>query len=247
MALYIEELLYKDTRIKVLTDKKSFVKTAFDEVVRQRSAIEDYISSDPLFLSALKPYKIRADAPKIVRLMSEGGKIAGVGPMAAVAGTISELTARKMIKEGAKVAIVENGGDIFAVSDREVTIGLFSGNNDIVEKLAFRLDESTTPLSVCSSSSLLGHSLSFGRCDLATVFSRKSHVADAAATAAANKVKNINDIEPVLNWLVSLRHVQGAIIIKDSKVGMIGDIPRLLLSKDKKLKDKVTKDTIYEF
>ena len=245
--MYAEEILYKNSRIKILTDRKPLIKKAFDELVKQRALIEDYIKKDPFFLSTLKPYKIKKQAPKIVKLMAEGAKIANVGPMAAVAGTIAEFIARKMIGLGAEVAVVENGGDIFAITDKEITIGLFSGQNKIAEKLAFRLDKNNTPLSICSSSSLLGHSISFGKCDLATVFSKKSYLADAVATAVGNKVKEIKDIEPTLNWAIKLKDVEGAIIIKGHKVGMIGNIPKLLLSKDKKLKNKITKDDFYEF
>ncbi len=245
--MYLEEILYKNSRIKILTDKKPLIKEAFDELVRQRTLVEDYTKKDIFFLSALKFYKIKKQAPKIVKLMAEGGKVANVGPMAAVAGTIAEFVARRMIGRGGKTAIVENGGDIFAITNREIIIGLFSGQNKLAEKLAFKLNKENTPLAICSSSSLLGHSISFGKCDLATVFSKKSYIADSVATAVGNRVKEIGDIEKTLNWAIKLRDVQGVIIIKDSKVGMIGKVPRLLLSKDEKLRRKVTKDVIYNF
>ncbi|MFH2028588.1 MAG: UPF0280 family protein [Nanoarchaeota archaeon] len=247
MALYDEEILYKNSRIKILTDKKSLIKSAFDELVKQRTLIENYIKEDLFFLSTLKPYKVKKQAPKIVKSMADGAIIAGVGPMAAVAGTIAEFICRKMVEKGAKVAIVENGGDIFAITDREIIIGLFSGQDKIAEKLAFKLNRSNTPISICSSSSKLGHSLSFGKCDLATVFSKKSHIADAVATAVGNQIKEITDIEPTLNWAIGLKGVVGVIVIKDGKVGMNGNIPKLILSKDEKLRQKVTKDEIYKF
>lgn len=243
--MYLEEILYKNSRIKILTDKRPLIKQAFNELVKQRTLIENYIKKDIFFLSTLKPCKIKKSAPKIVKLMAEGAKIANVGPMASVAGTIAEFIAKKLLQKGAKTAVVENGGDIFAVTNKEIIIGLFSGKNKIAEKLAFKLNKNNTPLAICSSSSLLGHSISFGKCDLATIFSKKSYIADAVATAVANKVKEIKDIEPTLNWAIKLKDVQGIIIIKDHKIGMIGNIPKLLLSKDEKLRNKVTKDTIY--
>lgn len=246
-TMYLEKLLYKNSRIKILTDKKELITTAYDELIKQRTLIEDYIKKDIYFLPALKPYKIRKDAPRIVKLMVEAGEIANVGPMAAVAGAIAEFITKKMLSKGAKVAVVENGGDIFAITNKEIVIGLFSGQNKIAEKLAFKLNKENTPLSICSSSSLLGHSLSFGKCDLATIFSKKGNVADAVATAVGNKIKKIEDIEPTLNWAIKLKDVEGVIIIKDHKIGMIGNIPRLLLSKDEKLREKVTKEDIYKF
>ncbi|MBW2989246.1 UPF0280 family protein [Candidatus Woesearchaeota archaeon] len=243
--LYLEELIYKHSRIKILVDRKPLIKAAYDELIAQTSLIESYIKKDPLFLPSLKPYSIKKPAPEIVKLMAEGADIAGVGPMAAVAGTIAEFIAKKLIQKGAKTAVVENGGDIFAIADKKITIGLFSGNNKIAEKLAFTIDKNNTPLSICSSSSLLGHSISFGNCDLSTVFSRYSYIADAAATALGNRVKKEKDIQPALDWVISLKGVKGALLIKGKKIGMIGDIPRLYLSDDKSLKDKVTKEDFY--
>jgi len=245
--MYQEEILYKNSRIKILTDRKPLIKQAFNELIKQRTLIENYIKKDIFFLSTLKPHKIRKDAPEIVKLMAQGAKTANVGPMASVAGTIAEFIAKKLIQKGAKTAVVENGGDIFAITNKEIIIGLFSGQNKIAEKLAFKLNKNNTPIAICSSSSLLGHSISFGKCDLATVFSKKSHIADAVATAVGNKVKSIKDIQKTLNWAIKLKDVQGIIIIKDHKIGMIGNIPKLLLSKDEKLRSKVTKDVIYEF
>lgn len=245
--MYLEELIYKNSRIKILTDKKPLIKVAFDELLKQRKLIENYIKKDPFFLSTLKPHKVKKSAPEIVKLMAQGAKTANVGPMASVAGTIAEFIAKKLIQKGTKIAVVENGGDIFAITNKEIIIGLFSGQNKIAEKLAFKLNKNNTPLAICSSSSLLGHSISFGKCDLATVFSKKSYIADAVATAVGNKVKEIKDIQKTLNWAIKLKDVQGVIIIKDHKIGMIGNIPKLLLSKDEKLRSKVTKDPIYKF
>jgi len=149
METYIEEILYKDSRIKILTDKKPLIKQAFDELVKQRTIIENYIKEHPFFLATLKPYKIQPNAPEIIKLMSKGVEIANVGPMAAVAGTIAEFLARFLRKKGANIAVVENGGDIFAITSKEIIIGLFSGQNKVAEKLAFKLNTKNTPLAIC--------------------------------------------------------------------------------------------------
>ena len=91
--MYLEEILYKNSRIKILTDKKGLISKAYDELVKQRTLIEDYIKKDIYFLPALKPYNVKKDAPKIVKLMAEGAKIANVGPMAAVVTTSTSLAA----------------------------------------------------------------------------------------------------------------------------------------------------------
>ncbi|KYK32168.1 MAG: hypothetical protein HXS48_03725 [Theionarchaea archaeon] len=97
--------------------------------------IEEYIKKDTLFETTLSPRRIDKDAPDIVKDMAEGAQIANVGPMAAVAGTIAEFVCRRLIRENAQVAVVENGGDIFAYTERPVTVGIFSGSNNLTNEL----------------------------------------------------------------------------------------------------------------
>ena len=244
MNMELKEIRYKDSRLKILTDKEEYMDVAVEELQKQRGLIEEYILKHKEFLSSLKPVKVK-DAPEIVRLMAQGAKIANVGPMAAVAGTLAEFCVRKMMKHGAKTALVENGGDVFAYTSIPLHIGIYAGYTKLADKLALRLDPENTPLSICSSSKL-GHSLSFGNCDLASVFSKKSYVADAVATAVANRVKEENDIEPTLKWALKLKDVIGVLIVKDDKVGIMGDTQKLVSNKDAALKEKVTKEPIYK-
>lgn len=245
MDLYKEEIVHRESRIKVVVDDESLVEKAYNELLTQRAVIEEYIDRDPLFTTSLKPYKILDDAPPIVRAMAKGAEIANVGPMATVAGIIAETICRRLIREEAKVAIVENGGDIVAATERPITVGIFSGSQKLANTLAFELNRENTPLAICSSSSFLGHSLSFGACDLATVFSQKAAVADAVATAVGNMVSDERDLVPALEWAVSRESVDGALILKDEKLGMIGEIPPLIRTDDTKIKEKITKDGIY--
>ncbi len=245
--MHIEEILYKDSRIKILTDKKVLVKVGYDELVKRRTEIEDFIKENDFFEDSLEPLEVASDSARIVKMMADGGKIANVGPMATVAGTIAEFICKKIVSEGAEVAVVENGGDIFAITSMPISVGLFVGKNIMSGKLAFKLDKDNTPIAICSSSSEMGHSKSFGECDLATVFSKKGNVADAAATALANKVKEESDINPALKWVSDLKDVDGALVIKNDKIGMIGKIPPLVKSEDEKIKEKVTKDKWWRF
>jgi hypothetical protein len=238
------EFRHKDTHVKVLADNDRYINLVLEEVVRQRRELEQYILKSPSFLSALKPIAVREDAPEIVKIMAEGGEIAAVGPMAAVAGAIAELAVKKAVGAGAKTVLVENGGDIFMKTAQPLTIGVFSGYNELADRLAFRAKAGTT-LGICSSSSKLGHSLSVGDCDLVTVFSRKAAIADAIATALCNMVKEKGDIQKALEWGVSREGVAGVLIVKGKNIGMIGDIPELLRNEDSLLVEKITKEHFY--
>jgi hypothetical protein len=85
---------------------------------------------------------------------------------------------------------------------------------------------------VCSSSGRFGHSLSFGRCDLATVVAGSGALADAAATLAANCVRTGDDVEPTLERVMAIPGIEGVLIVQDDRVGVAGDLPRLVQCAD---------------
>lgn len=149
--------------------------------------------------------------------------------MAAVAGAMAEFAGQAALDEGAASVIVENGGDIFMTTTEEVTVGLYSGEQGIRDRLAFRVDPEETPLAVCSSSRM-GHSISLGRCDLATVVARDAALADAAATHAANLVHSGDDIGAALENIMELEGIVGILIAQGDQVGMAGHLPRLVKS-----------------
>jgi len=212
------------------------------EIRTQRGLLEDYAEQQPEFLTALEPLKLLPGAPEAAVLMQAAARLAGVGPMAAVAGILAELAVRAALKAGANEAIVDNGGDLFAASNREVVVGLFAGSRSPLSGLAFRLLPGQLPLAVCSSSSKMGHSLSFGDCDLATVVSSDAALADAAATLACNLVHCPGEIDAVLERVAAIPGVTGVLIVKKDRVGLAGDLPELIRHRDAGLHAKVTRD-----
>jgi ApbE superfamily uncharacterized protein (UPF0280 family) len=212
------------------------------EIRRQRMALETYIHRHPDFSTALEPLELLPEAPEVARRMQAVSAAIGVGPMAAVAGTIAQLAVEAAVAAGAGEAIVENGGDIFLISPEAVTVALYTGNNPLSGKLAFRVTPARMPLAICSSSSLMGHSLSFGDCDLATVVAPDAALADAAATLACNLVSSAEDVPQVLERISTEFGISGVLIIKAEKVGMAGELPELIRHRDPNFLEKITVD-----
>jgi uncharacterized protein len=198
------------------------------EIVLQRAILEDYIRRDFKFQHSLQPLEVPTDAPEVAKRMARAAELAGVGPMAAVAGAMAQLAVEAGLEAGAEEAIVDNGGDIYLKTTEPVVIGLFPGGSGRIGQLAFLLQASDTPLSICSSSGKMGHSLSLGLCDLATVVAKDAALADAAATRAANLVRTVEDVEKALNTMVAIEGVSGLLIVKDGHVGLAGTIPPLV-------------------
>lgn len=164
------------------------------EAVRGR--LKNYILLHPEFAESLTPVEVCKGAPEIAARMALAAKAAGVGPMAAVAGAMSQSVVERFAGESPNI-LVENGGDIFMHSTRDRVIGLLARPIEGV-RLGLSLPASGFPLAVCASSGRVGHSLSLGRADLVTVLGRAGAMADAAATALANMVRSKDDLEPML-------------------------------------------------
>jgi ApbE superfamily uncharacterized protein (UPF0280 family) len=158
--------VHREAALRICCDQFDAV-TA--EVVRQRQILGDYLRRQPEFQSSLEPIELLADAPPIARRMAQAARRAGVGPMAAVAGAVAQFAAEAGLAAGAHEAIVDNGGDIYLRAVEPVVVRLGTGTARLADRLAFLVAPGDTPLSICSSSGKMGHSLSLGRCDLATI------------------------------------------------------------------------------
>jgi ApbE superfamily uncharacterized protein (UPF0280 family) len=230
---------HKDACFRICTEPLDAVAA---EIIAQRRALESYVADYPEFRSALAPVPMRAHAPEIARRMHRAADRAGVGPMAAVAGAFSQMAAEAALASGAEEAIVENGGDIYASSPEELVVALHASEVSVLaDALALRISPREMPVAVCSSSSFMGHSLSFGACDLATVVADDASVADAMATAACNRVRGPGDIDAALEWTVSIAAVRGALIVVGEAVGMVGRLPELVRNRDLATADKTTR------
>ncbi|NLO82422.1 MAG: UPF0280 family protein, partial [Clostridiales bacterium] len=162
-------------------------KEALQLVKRYRNDIEEYIKRDKRFLTSLTPIPCLPDAPAIVRRMCMAAHMAGVGPMAAVAGAISEFVGRELLKFSAEI-IVENGGDIFIKSQRDRLVGIYAGDSPLSQKIGLKISAEDTPLGICTSAGKIGHSLSLGKADAVVIVSKDTPLADAVATAVGNIV-----------------------------------------------------------
>ncbi len=198
------------------------------EIVRQRHLLEDYLKRQPEYQPSLVPIEPHSDAPEIARHMAWAASLVGVGPMAAVAGAMAQWAAKAALAAGAEEAIVDNGGDIYLKVLEPAIIALGTGTVKLASRLAFHVEPEETPVSICSSSGKMGHSMSLGQCDLATIVAKDAALADAAATQAANLVQTPEDINAALARITAIQGIAGALIVKDDRIGLAGRLPRLV-------------------
>ena len=165
--------------------------------------------------------------------MAEYAEKANVGPMAAVAGVLADLAVEEMLLAGSEVAVVENGGEVSAVSNRPIEAALLAGDHPLSRRFGFRLEE--FPIGVATSSSIFSHALSFGEAEAVTIFAINAGLADAVATAIGNLIKGeecCEVIEKGIQKAISIEGVKGALIIYKDFVGFGGHVPQLIKMKD---------------
>jgi len=216
-------------------------------IFKQRFELKSYIRKNPDFLTSFEPVLVgnlsdktpskesinsySNNIPLIVSLMARAGRRAEVGPMAAVAGTISQLSMGYMIENGSKFTIVDNGGDVAIKTDRDVVVGLYAGESSLSGELGFKIKSKKTPMGICTSSGTVGHSISFGRSDSVTVFADEASIADALATSIANEAVGKKDQDAVQKALEKAddfkKSMRGVMVVVGESAGTLGKIPKL--------------------
>ncbi|WP_342304619.1 UPF0280 family protein [Methanolobus sp. ZRKC5] len=217
----------KETIVTIQADTSSHIEVAREAIRVHRRELESYISSDQFFQSTLEAYDLDDDFPEVVRRMVEAGNAMGIGPMSAVAGTISALAVEAMVNAGASFAMVDNGGDIAITNDRPVLMGIYAGNSPLKD-LGFVIEPRDSITGVCTSSGSVGPSISFGMADAAVVFSDNVSLADSAATALGNNTEVGKEaVELSFDAVKNVTGIKGAIVIQGEYMGFWGDVPEI--------------------
>lgn len=229
-----EKISLEETNINLTTDLEDH--KLYYYLLKVRQDLKDHILRHEDFLLSLDPVLVE-DAPLIVKMMARAGRKAEVGPMAAVAGSIAQLSMLYLVGEGAKTAIVDNGGDVSLKTSEDVVMGLYAGSSSLSGRLGFKIKHEKTPMGVCTSSGTVGHSISFGRADSVTVFAEEASTADALATSIANEVQGKIDSDAVGNGLARAEdfreHWKGVLVIVEESAGMVGKIPQIMKTEKK--------------
>ncbi|OGC35501.1 thiamine biosynthesis protein ApbE [candidate division WOR-1 bacterium RIFOXYB2_FULL_48_7] len=216
------EVIEKETDLLILANNNLY-EPALAAALKYRSALENYIATNEKFLKSFAPVSVPAKAPLIAKEMAAAAAKAKVGPMAAVAGAIAEFVGRDLLPLSDEV-IVENGGDIFLKINQPRKIGVYAGQSPFSEKIALEVDPRLKGFSVCTSSGTVGHSFSFGKADAVVVVAENAALADAAATAIGNAVKEVADIQTGLSVAKKIKGLDGVLIIKDDQLGALGKV-----------------------
>lgn len=216
-----EHFEYRTTITTILADERSHIVAAKEAMIAARQEVEAYIATDPFFGMTLEPYLPQAESLTVGRMV-KAGSAAGVGPMAAVAGSIAWAGVEAMQEGGALFGVIDNGGDIAIISDRDIRIGLYAGGAPAGASRAFVLPKQSGIYGVCTSSATVGPSISFGTADAVTVFARDVSLADAWATSLCNR--SGAGSEELFTPLED-SGIDGACVITGDNIALWGEVP----------------------
>jgi ApbE superfamily uncharacterized protein (UPF0280 family) len=158
--------------------------------------LEDLAKFLPVIKKKSLDLEVEEAFPDVVRRMIEATKKMGepdLTPLAAVAGTTSDIVADFMASKGGTKIIVDNGGDI-AIRLREGEMARVGVKTEIDAKQPTYLIsiDSNMKIGGVATSGLGGRSFTKGIASAATVLSETASLSDAAATVIGN-FTNIED------------------------------------------------------
>lgn len=196
---------------------------ASEALMECRIRLDAYVAARPGFAEVMTPLPDDPMAPLIVREMIAAARLTGVGPMAAVAGAVADAVGRALA-EHSSVAIVENGGDCFLALDRPLVVPIHGAGSMLSDKVGVVINPDRCPCGLCTSSGTQGHSFSLGKADAVAVLGETAVLADAVATAAANKINDPSDCGDAVAWAADLPGILGAVAIAGETLAAAGDI-----------------------
>lgn len=200
-----------------------FSREAIELTRRCRRDLEEYFSRVPFFAASLEPVDAEKDAPLIIKEMAGAARLAGVGPMAAVAGAVAQFVGEGLSRFSPEV-IVENGGDIYIKTCHKRIVAIYAGDSPLTGRLGLEINPEDTPIGICTSSATVGPSLSFGKADAAVVVAPSAVLADAAATAVGNSVTSAFKIGQGLKVAQNIPGLTGGVVIVGERMGVWGNL-----------------------
>lgn len=225
--MYTEDINLNQTHIHLKCDRKHDIKP---HILHNQEIIQQTINQHPEFMN-YTPIKLESKH-EIINMMIKASSICDVGPMATVAGSISEDALKYLHKLNMKNIIVENGGDIALKTTKKSIISIYAGdNNPFSYNVGFKIKAKPHGYGICTSANI-GSSTSLGLTDATVVFTKKCSTADALATKIANNGCGNDKEEIIQNALecadnYTNKH-DGVVIIKDDLIAKTGHIPQII-------------------
>lgn len=227
MSEFVHAKVEIDETAATIAAERQFIAPGVEAIRSARRDIERQIRRDRFFLTTLEPYEPQADCSSTVRQMCDATRVAGIGPMAAVAGTIAQAALEAMVEAGCTHGWVDNGGDIAVRAEFPTTVEVFTDPGSMTAR-AMELEPTNGIIGICSSSGKLGHSISFGNADIALVVAKSAPLADALATAIGNMATDKHSLSTCFEPFTAVDGLTGSLVMMDGAAAVWGALPRIV-------------------
>jgi ApbE superfamily uncharacterized protein (UPF0280 family) len=207
----------------LISAERDLTSEAEDLLAQAAWEIDSFVTTHPKFAVTWSPYDVPADAPPLVAQMAHAAHIAHVGPMAAARGVIAEYVAKGLEHLSPNV-YVGYGGDLYLMGDRQRTVPLLAGRSSITGRVGLRIGPGLMPLAICTSLGPERHAHAAGHALATTVLARDGALADAVATALANRVSTEEDVQRALDATRAIHGVLGLAVVHDGRISAWGNI-----------------------
>ena len=194
--------------------------------MRSRADLERFIVTDPFFQRTLEPYECPPAAPAIVRRMVQATACVGVGPMAAVAGTIAMAGVDAMAAPGRRT-----GWSTTAATSHCSTTRPSSSASMPASRRSKPGAGSAPARPHPGRLHVVGHRGAIHQpreSDAALIISEDVSLADAAATALGNRIIDKSSLETAFDFLKDIPEITGAIAIIGDRMATYGRLPRIV-------------------
>ncbi len=169
---------------------------------------------DPRFRSSKRPLEVPEDAPEIVREIVAAARRAGVGPMFAFQGAVTDHVGRFLSREANEVT-VNCGGDYFIRSRKRQKLTVL------------RKPGTSVAIVVPSSRDGLGVAMSGGHghlLDGLAVLAESCMLANAVAAGVQAILPKDNGFAGALTYMRKVGGVLGGVMLVGEQIGMAGSV-----------------------
>jgi ApbE superfamily uncharacterized protein (UPF0280 family) len=183
--------------------------------------IQSFSVRHPLFSSSKRPLAVPEDAPPIIREMAELSGLAGVGPMFAFRGALTEFVGRK-VGERLREVMVSCGGDHYVLTRRRARLAVQNPTGERGSSLAIVVKPELGPQGIYTT---VGNPyFARGMSDGLVVVATSCIVADAAAAGASAILGKPGGLGVALRYLKGISGVHGAVVFRGDRIGVAGSL-----------------------
>jgi ApbE superfamily uncharacterized protein (UPF0280 family) len=179
--------------------------------------LQSYSLQHPEFSSSKRPLSVPHEAPDLVREMVASASSAGVGPMFAFRGAVTDYVGRLLARQASELT-VECGGDLFILRRKRTKLAVHG-----------RRDGAPVSILVDPRPGGMGVSTTTGRGrssasspDGLAVLASSCMLADAVAAGVQALLQKPDGLRAALQYLERVPDVRGGVVVLGEQIGVAG-------------------------